>query len=286
MTNKEKLLTEAMMVLNEKAARQPLLNNPVLNPNNLSQEEIQKLELEYRRQKRQADQIIPKALDKLESAQRPTDEQLTETMMVLNEKNDEDTQPYSPITDVIPTKYGVFIKRDGKYSFIMHYDINPQDPEPVDGQPTISPPPVERVESWLPNTNQQIFKDTWKENLAKSIINEHWPNDSWGQHSHKDGSTHLGIPKEPYKPTRKIITVDDITDWLESLWNTGIYDWKPLEGEPIPSTTDEQLIEAMMVLSEDKKEAWNPFPESWWKPEPKKEPTLGSPMKPLHKYKV
>jgi len=50
--------------------------------------------------------------------------------------------------------------------------------------------------------------------------------------------------------------------------------------------TEEQLTEALMVLSEDKKEVWNPFPESWWKPEPKEEPTLGSPMKPLHKYKV
>ena len=34
-------LTEAMMVLNEKAARQPLLKNRVLNPDGLSQEEIQ-----------------------------------------------------------------------------------------------------------------------------------------------------------------------------------------------------------------------------------------------------
>jgi hypothetical protein len=42
------------------------------------------------------------------------------------------------------------------------------------------------------------------------------------------------------------------------------------------------LSEAVMVLSEDKNRPWNPFLKS----EPKEEPTLGSPMKPLHKYKV
>ena len=94
--------------------------------------------------------------------------------------------------------------------------------------------------SWLPNTNQQIFKDTWKENLERSL---------------KKGST----------------------------------------------TTDEQLIEAMMVLSEDKKEAYVPdtlksenLHWEWLRKlmgqseeTPPPPPTdLGSPMIHQHKYKV
>jgi hypothetical protein len=163
-------------------------------------------------------------------------------------------------------------------------------------------------ESWLPNTNKRILKDTWKENLEKSVNEhdgrnrwdpEHPPN--WGQHSHEDDAPKpLGLPKprEKYEP-------EDIGDYLRWLWNQpnlpDNFRWPgggmvPVKAESTQRPTDTQLTEALMVLSEDKKRAVNPFPESWlhWEwlrkltgqSEETPPPTLGSPVTPLHKYKV
>ena len=67
---------------------------------------------------------------------------------------------------------------------------------------------------------------------------EHPPN--WGQHSHEDDiPDKLGEPNPPFTPTNQPVDFDDIYRWLRHLKDTGIYGWKPLEGEPIPPTTEE-----------------------------------------------
>jgi len=114
-------------------------------------------------------------------------------------------------------------------------------------QPTHGPGPVERTESWLPNTSKSMFPDTWKKNLAKSV-NEHWPDDSWGQHSHKDRTTHLPLPK------KEKFEYETIADWwwnkvwdqenlIDNLPGFPTFGNVPVKAESTQRPTDAQLTE-------------------------------------------
>ena len=119
-----------------------------------------------------------------------------------------------------------------------------------------------QTESWSPKTESSVLKDLWSENLKKSLKKE-----THGHEGQSCDEAHPDMSHEEWEATH-----DD-------------HEGCATCGESA-RLTDAQLTEALMVLSEDKNRPWNPFPDSWWKSAPKEEPTLGSPMKPLHKYKV
>jgi len=126
--------------------------------------------------------------------------------------------------------------------------------------------------SWLPKTESSVFKDLWAESLKKSVKETH---------SHDGKTCDEAHPDMSHKEWEE--THDD-------------HEGCSTCGES--TITEAQLTEALMVLNEDKKEAWVPDalrPENlhWeWlrklmgQSEETPPPTLGSPMKPLHKYKV
>ena len=112
--------------------------------------------------------------------------------------------------------------------------------------------------SWLPKTNQPIFKDTWKENLARSVVVNEQQNKIYLQNLDEQIGDCVGdhCPDWPEPPTK---FAPDWWDWYheQQLYPTEqeeyeyLYPWD----SPYPIYTPEWLA---WVLQN-----WNNFPQNW-----------------------